>query len=128
MIQFLEREEIDDRKWDECISHAFNGNLYGHSWFLDIVCDDWAAMVEDDYVRVFPMAYRKKFGVFYIYQPFFTQQLGLYSRSALSPEYLGNFLDAIPKQFRRIELNLNQHNKADDSIYRLHPQVKRIIT
>jgi hypothetical protein len=123
MIRFLERDEIEAKSWDECISHAFNGNLYGYSWFLDIVCDDWAAMVEDDYVRVFPMAYRRKFGVYYIYQPFFTQQLGLYSRSALSQEFLGNFLEAIPRKFQRIELNLNQHNKANDSKYRLQPQL-----
>jgi hypothetical protein len=123
MIRFLERDEIEATRWDECIGQAFNGNLYGYSWFLDIVCDDWAALVEDDYVRVFPMAYRKKFGISYVYQPFFTQQLGLYSRSALNSEFLGNFLNAIPEKFRRIELNLNQHNKADESRYRLLPQL-----
>lgn len=123
MIRYLERDEIDTVRWDRCIDQAFNGNFYGFAWFLDTVADDWGALVEDDYVRVLPLPYRKKFGIHYIYQPFFTQQLGLFSLSALNAEIVGVFLDAIPKRFRRIEMNLNQHNKADSSRFRQAPQL-----
>lgn len=123
MIRFLQRNDIDERSWDACIDGAFNGNFYGYSWFLDTVADDWAALVEDDYVRVFPLPFRRKFGIRYVYQPFFTQQLGLFSHPALNPEVLTSFLEAIPKHFRRVEINLNAHNKAGDQPFRFIPQL-----
>lgn len=123
MIEFLERKHIDDTKWDECIRKAFNGNLYGYSWYLDIAADHWAALVENDYERVFPLVYRKKFGFPYIYQPFFTQQLGLYSRSQLNSEILNRFIGAIPGKFRLAEINLNTLNKAEELNLKIIPQV-----
>ena len=123
MIKYLERKHIDDQKWDECIRKAFNGNLYGYSWFLDIVADDWNALVENDYERVFPLVFRKKFGFSYIYQPFFTQQLGLYSRTQLSSDIIAEFIQAIPSIFRQAEINLNTHNNCDEKVFRLIPQV-----
>lgn len=123
MIRFLERSEIDDRAWDECIQRSFNGNLYGNAWFLDIVAERWGALVENEYERVFPMAYRKKLGISYVYQPFFTQQLGLFSTTALHPGILARFTEAIPERFRHIELNLNTHNNLEDGLFGAVPQL-----
>jgi len=123
MIRYLERDNIDEKKWDTCIQKSFNGNLYGYSWFLDVVAGEWAGLVEGDYERVFPLPFRKKYGIHYIYQPFFTQQLGLYSKSALNTEILSKFLDASLPQFQYIEINLNLHNKADEDRYKVLPQV-----
>ena len=39
----------------------------------------WDALVEDDYVSVMPLPYRKKMGVTYIFPPTMTQQLGVFS-------------------------------------------------
>lgn len=123
MIRHLERKDIDDDRWNACIEKAFNGNLYGYSWFLDIVGDDWNALVENDYERVFPLVFRKKFGISYIYQPFFTQQLGLYSTTRLDTEALHEFIAAIPARYRQVEINLNTLNKAGQGNFRLLPQV-----
>jgi hypothetical protein len=123
MIRYLQHDEIDEKKWDERIRQSFNGNLYGHYWFLDVVASDWDALVEDDYKSVFPLPHRRKYRISYIYQPFFTQQLGLYSTSALSSEVADRFLEAIPKKFRRIEINLNIHNKVNEGKFRVIPQL-----
>jgi hypothetical protein len=123
MIRYLERKDIDENKWNACIEKAFNGNLYGYSWFLDIVGPDWDALVENDYERVFPLVYRKKFGIYYIYQPFFTQQLGLYSTTKLNSGELRLFINAIPKKFKRIEVNLNTLNKIEEKDFSLIPQL-----
>jgi hypothetical protein len=123
VIEYLDRKQIDDRKWDECIRKGFNGNLYGYSWYLDIAADHWAALVENDYERVFPLVFRRKYGFSYIYQPFFTQQLGLYSRSQLTSDILNRFIGAIPRKFRLAEINLNILNKADEVKLKLVPQL-----
>ena len=123
MIRYIERNDIDEKKWNDCIEKSFNGNLYGYSWFLDIVADNWDALVEDDYVRVFPLVYRRKMGVSYIYQPFFTQQLGLYSTIKLDTEALHEFINSIPLTFKRIEINLNTLNRIDPGILTIIPQL-----
>ncbi len=123
MIRYLLRKDIDDRKWDQCVQRSFNGNLYGHSWYLDAVADNWDALVEGDYEQAFPLVFRKKLGFRYIYQPFFTQQLGLYSTTILNPTVLETFIAAIPGHFRRAEINLNTHNLFQVPGVSLTPQV-----
>jgi hypothetical protein len=111
VIAYLKYSEIVKRKWDECIKASINGRIYAYSWYLDTVADDWDALVLDDYQAVFPLPKRKKFGVNYVYQPVFTQQLGLFSRLALTSELLEKFLVRIPPEFNYVNLNLNQHNR-----------------
>lgn len=123
MIRYVKQPDIDQDKWNACIGKAFNGNLYGYSWFLDIVGPEWEALVENDYERVFPLVHRKKFGISYIYQPFFTQQLGLYSTTKLDSEALGGFISAIPSKFRSVEINLNTLNKVDETRFKTKPQL-----
>jgi len=123
MIKYLERDDISDQKWDNCISRSFNGMIYGYTWYLDIVAGNWAALVENDYESVFPLPYKKKLGISYIYQPFFTQQLGLFSRNLVSNEKVREFLHAIPSHFKRIDLNLNTLNKCEGKLFDYAPQL-----
>ncbi|MCF8230037.1 MAG: GNAT family N-acetyltransferase [Bacteroidales bacterium] len=123
MIKHLSYNRIDKRKWDLCISKSFNGNIYGYSWFLDIVAENWEALVQDDYDRVFPLTWKKSFGVHHLYQPFFTQQLGIYSKNILTHEVVSAFLEKIPERFRYTEIFLNAYNKPDEKKYKVEQQV-----
>ncbi|MCX6233509.1 MAG: hypothetical protein NT175_02130 [Bacteroidetes bacterium] len=111
MINYLRRADISTEKWDDCIRNASNGLVYGYSWYLDLVSPEWEALVEGDYRRVFPLTHRRKFGINYLYQPFFTQQLGVFSTDPLSEEIVGSFIEAIPPKYRFAEINLNSQNK-----------------
>lgn len=113
MIRFLKHAEIDKLKWDACIKSAFNGNLYAWSWYLDIVHPEWNALVENDYERVFPLTGKSKFGLSYLFQPFFAQQLGVFSKTILNQEIVLSFIAAIPKIYRFAEIRLNTHNKLE---------------
>ena len=113
-IRYLQNHEIDQDKWDDCIAHSFNGLVYAYSWYLDAICDEWHALVENDYERVFPMVVKRKYGVDLLYQPFFTQQLGVFSRKILNQDVVDEFIGQIPSKFKYIEINLNTLNKVDD--------------
>ena len=115
MIRFLKHTIIDKIRWDDCINRALNGNLYASSWYLDIVSPGWCALVEDDYKSVFPLTVSSKAGFNYIMQPYFTQQLGLFSQYILTGEKLVEFLQSIPAGYRYIDINLNSSNKAPES-------------
>jgi hypothetical protein len=110
MIRFLQHDMIDKSLWDDCINHAINGNLYASSWYLDIVCPGWCALVENDYDMVFPLPVSSKARFKYIMQPYFTQQLGLFYRSVSTEGKLQEFLNLIPSEFKYIDINLNTSN------------------
>ncbi len=40
-IKYLSREELDDVKYNNCIAESKQALLYGYTWYLDIVCEDF---------------------------------------------------------------------------------------
>lgn len=113
MIRHLLPNDIDYEKWDNCINESFNGNIYSLSWYLNITHPEWEALVEDDYERVMPLPVSKKYGISYILQPYFIQQLGIFSKSNLCSEKIVEFIEAIPSKIKYIDINLNIHNKLE---------------
>ena len=79
MIYFVKRNQIDEEKYNNCIATSLQSRMYAYSWYLDIVADNWNVLVLDDYEAVMPLPFHKKFLISYISQPFFTQQLGVFS-------------------------------------------------
>ena len=55
MIQYLKNKEIDFKKYDACIAAAINSRIYAYSWYLNIVADNWDALVLNDYEAVMPL-------------------------------------------------------------------------
>lgn len=113
MIRLFKHNKIDKVKWDDCVNKSFNGNVYALSWYLDIVHPEWDALIENDYERVMPLTCSKKFGISYMFQPFFVQQLGVFSTSELSQDDVDRFIDAIPRQYLLTQYRLNSFNKVD---------------
>ena len=109
-IQFLQNKEIDKQRWDECIGKAYNSRIYGLSVYLDNMCSNWSALVLEDYKAVMPLTWRKKYGIYYLYQPAFCQQLGIFADTPLSKEMVSAFLSSIPKKFGYWEIALNSGN------------------
>jgi hypothetical protein len=58
-----------------------------------------------------PLPYRKKWGIQYLSQPAFCQQLGVFG--AVSEAEYGCFLKAIPKQYRLADLQLHSGTPPD---------------
>lgn len=109
-IIYVKRSSIDTQKWDACIDADTEPQLYGYSWYLDAIADgQWDALIYGDYKAVFPLPRQRKWGVLVVYQPFFCQQLGLFS--SLDSLEQNDFLKAIPKAFFKVHLQLrNQKN------------------
>lgn len=138
MIRYLTHNQIDTQRWDECIAQSPDGNIYCWSWYLDVVHPDWEALVEDDYATVMPLAGNKKCGINYLFQPFFTQKFGVFSKKEVSEAKIEEFLNAIPEKFkfadfrlkgvkgvthRNIELSLNREYSVLAENY--HSNTKR---
>jgi len=81
MIRYVRHTELNRSQWDALIQEAPNGLIYGLSWYLDIVSPGWEALVKEQagrYVAGLPLPVRRKFGLRYLQQPLFAQQLGLF--------------------------------------------------
>ncbi len=114
MIRYVEHRDIDKTKWDDCINRSENGLVYALSWYLDVVCPQWTAIIVDDYHLVMPLPVRKKYGISYIFAPLYAQQLGVFGNH-LTGNILEQILNTIPHQYRIVDLKLNESNTLPET-------------
>lgn len=117
-LQYLQRNEIDSVKWNRCIDQAVNGMIYGYSWWLDEMAVKWEGLILNDYEAVMPLTQKRKYGIRYLYQPPFTQQLGIFSQEPVSPALTKLFLNEADKHFSFAEIFLNYGNPSPSLISR----------
>ncbi len=108
-LQFLQHSEIDKPRWLQTIRQSSNGLIYAWPQFLDTVSPGWAALVNEDYSVVMPLTYRKKWGIRYLYQPAFCQQLGVFG-NGVDEIVVEQFLQTAAKHFSFAEIRLNYQN------------------
>ena len=111
MIRYLTGNEVDFKKYNNCISKALNSRIYAYSWYLDIVADkNWDILVLNDYEAVMPLPKRKKYFINYIFLPAWVQQLGVFSINEISEDLIKSFIHEIPKKFKLIDVFFNSEN------------------
>ncbi len=110
IIKYLQQKDIDKKKWDECIANSCNGLIYSTSTFLDNMTSNWDGLVMDDYTAIMPLPFRIKIGIFYVFPPAFSQQMGITSIEVITALVIENFLKKIPNKFRYFEMNFNVGN------------------
>ncbi len=116
VIQRISREDIDKLKWDSCVHFATNGNIFGYKWYIDAITKDWEALVEGDYQSVLPLIWKKNWwGKKEVFLPSLMRESGIYSANALSPKRVEAFLNAIPADYKKVLIEVDQ--------FTLYPQV-----
>lgn len=110
-IRYLERKDINEAKWDACISKTPNQHIYGYAAYLDIMAVNWDALIIDDYEAVLPLPWKKKFGISYLYTPRFTSPLAVYGQISKSID-LKLLLNQVPRKFKLWDLNLSNDLSA----------------
>jgi hypothetical protein len=108
-IRYLQRKDINEEAWNQCIDNAENGLIYAYAFYLDAMCTAWDALVLNDYEAVMPLPWRKKWSISYLYYPGYIAQLGLFGKNITAP-ILEQFLHKIPKHFRYWDTPLNFKN------------------
>jgi hypothetical protein len=123
MIHYFRHNQIEKARWDYRVETAINRRIYGFSWYLDLVCPGWDALIMDDYQAVFPLTWNRKYGISYLYQPFFVQQSGPFSATTPDVEMVEQFIAAIPVSFRFVEIHLNSGIRLDAGILKLNQRI-----
>ncbi len=104
---YLKNNEIDKKLWDKTISKSLTQSTYGYSWYLDTVCNDWNALVADDYSIVMPLPITGKTS---IYQPKFIPKLGIFYAKNISEADLKLFSNNLTSNIKNLSINLNKFN------------------
>jgi len=109
--RFIRSKQLDRRRYDQCVENASNGLVYAWSWFLDIMAGEWDAFVWGDYEYVMPVPNRRKWGIRYVYQPIFAQQLGIFPTPP--PDIQKLFFKRLKRKFRYIHYPVPDSLKED---------------
>lgn len=126
-IRYLKRSEIDADKWDRCIQQATNGLIYAQTWYLDALCDNWDGLVLGTYDAVMPIPWRSKWGIRYVYTPYFVPVLGIFSAEANS-SFAPDFFHEVAKRFRYCNLDVESiYKPTPPGIWQLLERVNYII-
>ena len=108
MINYLKNDEISRERWDACLMEIPAVRPYAMSGYLDIMAPGWEALVDDDYLSVFPLPIRRKYGFSYVATPVFLQQLGLYTADGDRIKIAGEFISFMPEFIRLVDLCIGQ--------------------
>lgn len=125
-LRYLTNAMIDKSKWDDCIDNAKNGLIYAYSFYLDRMSRHWDALVWNDYEAVMPLTWNKKYGIYYLYQPFLCASLGVFG-SNLNAHLIESFLKTIPKRFRYWDIYLNYDNLYPLNTFSLYQRINHTL-
>jgi hypothetical protein len=120
-LQFVKRKRIDELKWNSCIDNSANSLPYTYSWYLDIVAENWDALVWNDYEFIMPLVWLRKFGVPCLYQPYCCQQLGVFGNNP-TETLLNQFLHETINKYHYIHINLNPSVELVRNKFHLFPR------
>lgn len=112
-IKYIKHKEINKEKWDNCIDLSKNRIVYAMSWYLDRISPEWDALIEEDYESVMPLVQGRKYFIDYIYNPFFTAKLGVFSNKIIDISLVNEFFQSIPKKFKMVNIKLNIYKQFD---------------
>lgn len=128
MIRLVQRKEIDEVRWNEAIARSTAETLYPYSWYLDAAAANWSALVTEDYRMVMPLVWRKKYGLRYLYQPLYTQQLGVFSEEYVDPLLIARMLSMLLKKYRLASINFNTRNLVgEEKPFRVHDRTNYVL-
>jgi len=124
-IQYLSGQDVDREKWDRCIQNSSNGLIYSSRIYLDMMADQWNAIVINDYEAVMPLPWRKKYMIPYYYHVPFVPQAGITGK--IDPLLFKEFTRILFKRVRYGDIFLNYGNTAYADFTHARPMTNLVL-
>ena len=119
-IKYLKNHQINFIRWDNCINNSINGSVFAYSWYLNIICENWDAIILGNYEYVMPLLQFENFNQKIIFTSKLSNRLGIFSNKILSEDINKLFLEAIPQKFSSVNILLNKFNKISNKNIKKH--------
>lgn len=91
MFQELQRNQIDEQKWNEAVKRYAPQRPYLSTWYLDQLGTRWSALSDKNQDFLMPLTWHKRRGIRLLQNPLFAQQLGYFGAEASNSTYLKSF-------------------------------------
>ncbi len=112
MIKQISRKNLDQEKYTQCLQKSVNYRVYAEIWYLDLLVNErWDCLIFGDYQAVMPLPFVRKFGVKFISQPIYCQQLGVFHSDDFPSEIFRLFYQQLEKKRVR-GYHFNEENTA----------------
>jgi hypothetical protein len=115
-MKFLNRDQIDTKKWDARIATSATENIFCYSWYLDAVSESWGAIIVGDYETILPIPTKQKLGIKQIYQPPFTREMHIFGKQL----NWGDVLQSLSKDFKSIQFRSEISDLIENNEERKH--------
>lgn len=115
MIDLVPYENIDKKAYDRCVFNSENFRIYATGSYLDAVAEKWDALIYKDYQAVMPVPWRMKYGLSYVYMPYFVQQLGVFSLEGVSAELENDFYRTLVSKFMLVDYAFHSGSRPKGS-------------
>lgn len=121
-FRLIKRNNLNTEKWDSCIEQSTYGLPYALSFYLDAVAENWAGLVCGDYSSVMPLVWMNKVGVKLLYQPYYCQQLGVFSDSESMEVDVHSSCLKEAKKYAYVNIQLHSGAKCVEQEFDLKPR------
>ncbi|PIF45654.1 hypothetical protein CLU96_2663 [Chryseobacterium sp. 52] len=116
MIRRLKYNEIDFKKYADCLEKSEQRKYSASKTFLDVTANkQWEALVYNDYEAVMPVPYIFKKGVKIVHNPLICQQLGVFSAKD-DKKINEKFLYFLEKNYLTRAYYFNETNSFDSKL------------
>lgn len=113
-ILYLDNSKINFVRWDNCINNSINGSVFVYSWYLNIICENWSALISSDYEYVMPILHLSKYKKDIIFTSKLGNRHGVFSNQLITEDIVKKFVTKLPKSFSIINILLNKFNKLTE--------------
>lgn len=113
-ILHLKRSEIEDQKWDDCVTNSSFDNPLAYCWVLDIMYPKWEAIVDSEYKWVLPITAIKFLKWKFISLPNYVQYLGFIGSS--SGEEFKSILSCLKRELGLVFVTFGQTPGINDNL------------
>lgn len=115
-LRYLRHSQLNLPAWDACVAAATTAVPYAQAWWLQATAGRWDAVVETGadggYRSVLPLPRKRRPWGREVYQPAFTQQLGLLTTAASEHKALPDYLRLLPGRYARFYAQLHDGQPA----------------
>ncbi|SHI29393.1 Acetyltransferase (GNAT) domain-containing protein [Hymenobacter daecheongensis DSM 21074] len=115
-LRYLPFSALNLAAWDACVAGAAQAVPYAQADWLRATAGRWDAVVEVEeatgrYLAVLPLPVKRRPWGREVYQPAFTQQLGLLTTPGSRHQNLADYLALLPGRYARLYTQLNAQNE-----------------
>ncbi len=104
-ISIRHNDKINLKQWDALIQQSFQSTVFHNSWFLELLDDDWSALLGENFNWVLPILSEKK----HITSSKLIPYLGLVSKQHLPEKDFKKILSFLNKKFVSVRYTFSKY-------------------